>query len=77
MYVYKRTDCASFKSHMAEFKDARPQFVAVNVDDLPCAPSRLFKQMGLPVLSWTVRTDKDRSRATQFADQIIFEGFIP
>jgi glycerophosphoryl diester phosphodiesterase len=61
--------------HMSEFDNADPQFIAVNVQDLPSAPSRRFLQRGLPVLSWTVKNSKERARAARFADQIIFEGF--
>jgi glycerophosphoryl diester phosphodiesterase len=32
---------------------------------------------GLPLLTWTVRTDEDRKLATRWADQIIFEGWKP
>ena len=32
---------------------------------------------GLPLLTWTVRTDVDRERAARYADQMIFEGFRP
>jgi len=63
--------------HMAEFGDADPHFAAINVQDLPCAPSRRFLARGLPVLTWTVRTTDERSRASRFADQMIFEGFHP
>ncbi|MGI9481848.1 MAG: glycerophosphodiester phosphodiesterase family protein [Hyphomicrobiales bacterium] len=63
--------------HMAEYHDAEPQFVAYNVHDLPYGPSRKFKNQGLPVLTWTVKTPDDRMRATRYADQIIFEGFRP
>ena len=57
---------------------ARPQFLAYRVQDLTTAPP-LFARNVLrwPVLTWTVRTDKDRVRAARYADQIIFEGFRP
>jgi glycerophosphoryl diester phosphodiesterase len=56
---------------------ARPQFLAYSVADLPALPPRLAHACGLPVLTWTVRTDADRARAAQWADQIIFEGWRP
>jgi hypothetical protein len=28
-------------------------------------------------MSWTVRTPEDRLRAAKFADQMVFEGFLP
>ena len=53
----------------------RPDFVAYRVDDLPAPATRLAHALGLPVLTWTVRTPAQRERATQWADQMIFEGF--
>jgi glycerophosphoryl diester phosphodiesterase len=57
---------------------ARPQFLAWSVDDLPAA-APLFGRyaLGLPLLTWTVRTQAQRETARRYADQIIFEGFRP
>jgi glycerophosphoryl diester phosphodiesterase len=55
---------------------SRPQFIAYRVDDLPSlAPMIARSLFGLPLLTWTVKTDADRTRAQRYADQIIFEGF--
>ena len=35
------------------------------------------ESLGLPLLTWTVRTPEQRQRAARYADQMIFEGFIP
>jgi glycerophosphoryl diester phosphodiesterase len=56
---------------------ARPQFLAYAVADLPALPARIAHALGLPVLTWTVRTDADRATAAKWADQIIFEGWRP
>jgi glycerophosphoryl diester phosphodiesterase len=57
---------------------ARLQFLAYRVSDLPSAvPGVARNVLGLPLLTWTVRTPEDRRRAAQHADQIIFEGFRP
>jgi glycerophosphoryl diester phosphodiesterase len=57
---------------------SRPQFLAYHVKDLPAAgPLLARKMLGLPLLTWTVRTDDDRARAARWADQMIFEGFRP
>jgi glycerophosphoryl diester phosphodiesterase len=57
---------------------ARPQFVAYAVADLPAfAPLFARRILGLPLLTWTVRTEAERQRAVRFADQMIFEGFRP
>lgn len=57
---------------------ARLSFLAYRVQDLPSAlPSLARNMLGLPLLTWTVRTPEDRKRAADHADQIIFEGWRP
>jgi glycerophosphoryl diester phosphodiesterase len=57
---------------------SRPDFIAYRVRDLTAVAPRLARHMfGLPLLTWTVRSDEDRAIAAGFADQIIFEGFRP
>ena len=57
---------------------ARPHFVAYNVQDLPAPGPWIARNVfGLPLLTWTVRSDDDRKRAERWADQMIFEGFRP
>ena len=53
---------------------ARPDFVACDIRDLPSRLSERARRRGLPVLTWTVRSDADRARAAAHADQIIFEA---
>jgi glycerophosphoryl diester phosphodiesterase len=53
---------------------SRPDFVAYRVDDLATLPPRAVRLLGLPLLTWTVRTEAQRAIAAQFADQAIFEG---
>ncbi|PSJ41844.1 glycerophosphodiester phosphodiesterase family protein [Allosphingosinicella deserti] len=52
---------------------ARPDFLACDVRDLPSAFAAAFRARGKPVLTWTVRSAADRSRAAVSADQIIHE----
>lgn len=56
---------------------ARPDFLAWRVRDLPHPVPDFARRSGLPVLTWTVRTPEERQTAAAFADQIIFEGFMP
>ena len=57
---------------------SRPDFVAYRVRDLTAVAPRAARHIfGLPLLTWTVRSDADRAVAARFADQIIFEGFRP
>jgi glycerophosphoryl diester phosphodiesterase len=56
----------------------RPQFIAYGVKDLPAlAPLVARWLFGLPLLTWTVRSESDRAVAGRFADQMIFEGWRP
>jgi glycerophosphoryl diester phosphodiesterase len=56
----------------------RPQFIAYGVKDLPAAAPLIARAVfGLPLLTWTVRSDDDRRRAARWADQMIFEGIRP
>jgi glycerophosphoryl diester phosphodiesterase len=58
--------------------NSRPQFVAYCVGDLPALGPALARTVfGCPLLTWTVRTPQDVSRARRYADQMIFEGFRP
>ncbi|MGH6726820.1 MAG: glycerophosphodiester phosphodiesterase family protein [Pseudolabrys sp.] len=72
---------ASEKRCMAFFLHAnrtRPNFIAYSVTDLPAATPLIARSVfGLPLLTWTVRSEDDRARAARWADQIIFEGWRP
>lgn len=63
--------------HGAEIADANPDFLHFHVKGLPYGPTRLFRKLGRPVTTWTVRTEDDRQKAARYADQICFEGFRP
>ena len=55
-----------------------PHFVAFWVNQLPApAPWIARNIFGCPLLTWTVRTPEQRERAARYADQMIFEGFVP
>jgi glycerophosphoryl diester phosphodiesterase len=65
-------------AHLLHAGRTRPHFVAYAVNDLPAAAPLIARWLfGLPLLTWTVRTDAQRTRAKRWADQIIFEGFRP
>ncbi len=65
-------------AHLLHAPKTRPQFIAYSVKDLPApSPWAARNLFGLPLLTWTVRTEDDRKRAVRYADQMIFEGFRP
>jgi glycerophosphoryl diester phosphodiesterase len=56
----------------------RPHFVAYSVQDLPAAAPWIARAVfGLPLLTWTVRSETDKAAAARWADQMIFEGIRP
>ena len=63
---------------MLHFAETRPDFLSWHVGDLPHAVPYLCRTaIGLPVMTWTVRTAEQRQRAASWADQMVFEGFVP
>jgi glycerophosphoryl diester phosphodiesterase len=52
---------------------AKPDFLAYDIRDLPSRFAAAQRARGLPVLTWTCRTDEQRARAAAHADQIIYE----
>jgi len=64
-------------AHLLHAPMTRPDFIAYRVDDLPVPATRLARALGRPVFTWTVRTAAQRERAARWADQMIFEGFVP
>ncbi|WP_024515596.1 glycerophosphodiester phosphodiesterase [Bradyrhizobium sp. Tv2a-2] len=65
-------------THLRHVLRTRPDFVAYYVDELPAfAPWLARNVFRCPLLTWTVRTPAQRAHARQYADQMIFEGFVP
>jgi len=65
-------------THLRHFFRSQPDFVAYSVNELPSlAPWLARNVFRCPLLSWTVRTPEQRARAARYADQMIFEGFMP
>lgn len=65
-------------ANLLHFERSRPDFVSWRVRDLPTAAPYLCRRaLGLPVMTWTVRTAEDRALAAAHADQMVFEGFTP
>ena len=52
---------------------SKADFLAYDIRDLPSAFAESARRRGLRVLTWTVRSVKDRARAAEHADQIIYE----
>jgi glycerophosphoryl diester phosphodiesterase len=64
--------------NLLQLERMRPDFLSWQVKDLDTAvPFLARKGLGLPVMTWTVRTPEHRARAAAWADQMVFEGFLP
>ena len=63
--------------HLTSFSQTRFNFIAHDVRNLPALLPLCAKYLfGMPLLTWTVRSNQDLKRA-RWADQIIFENFDP
>ena len=69
----KRGPRGRFERPLALWR-ARADFLAYDIRDLPSRFAGAARRRGLPVYTWTVRTDADRARAAAHADQVIFEA---
>jgi glycerophosphoryl diester phosphodiesterase len=68
-----RTLSGAVRRHLALWQ-ARPDFLAYDVRDLPSRFAAAQRRRGLPLLSWTVRSAALRQRAADCADAPIAEG---
>ena len=65
-------------THMLHFNETRPDFLSYWVGDLPSAVPMLCRAAAnMPVMTWTVRTQEQREVAGKWADQMVFERFMP
>lgn len=64
--------------NLLEAGPVAPDFYAYEVNALPTPVTEYARHVaGLPLLTWTVRTPKQRRIAAAWADAMIFEGFEP
>ncbi len=68
-----RTLTGRYRRH-ASLWHARPEFLAYDVRDLPARFASAQRARGLPLLTWTVRSEELASRAKAHADAPIGEG---
>lgn len=55
-------------------EQAQPDFLALDIRDLPNAVSELWRAARRPLLSWTIRSPNLRQRALAHVDALIAEG---
>jgi len=68
-----RTLTGRYRRH-ASLWHARPEFLAYDVRDLPARFASAQRARGLPLLTWTVRSEELAARARAHADAPIAEG---
>lgn len=72
-----RTRAEALKN-LRESDNVTPDFIAYEIGALPSTITEHARKVhDLPLLTWTVRTVKERDRAALWADAMIFEGFEP
>lgn len=69
---------AEHLTNLGDIAALKPDFIAYHIRDLD-HPAALNARnvLGLPLLTWTVRTEEDLARATRLADAPIFEHCRP
>jgi glycerophosphoryl diester phosphodiesterase len=64
--------------NLLHFNRTKPHFVAYYVRDLPAVAPLLARHvLGMKLLTWTVRSEREMRRARWWANQMIFEGLRP
>ena len=53
------------------------QFVSYKVQHVDNPFVWEMKQLGLPIITWTVKNQEERKLTREHADQMTFEGFDP
>jgi glycerophosphoryl diester phosphodiesterase len=56
---------------------SRFDFISASKDALDLPAIRLFRMLGKPVTTWTIRSQREAAATAGHADQIVFEGFDP
>lgn len=63
--------------HLLHWPWTRFSFISCYWKSLDLPAVRLFRALGMPVTTWTIRNVEERRVAAAGADQIVFEGFDP
>jgi len=75
-------DMASWKklilAHYGMNWMSRPHFISHHWKQLPAiVPTLLRRLMRMPLLTWTVRSQKEQASALRYADNVFFESYLP
>lgn len=65
-------------ANLLHFNESRPDFLSWYYQSLPLAAPFLCRSViGLPLMSWTIRSQEIANMVAPHIDQIVFEGFDP
>jgi len=56
---------------------SHPHFISYQLDGVSTFPVVLRRKVGMPIVTWPVKSTEDQRRAERYADNIIFEDFTP
>lgn len=62
-------------AYMLHLPSTRPNFISYAADDLPALTTRIARRFGLPLVTWTIRSEAQRQRVLPYVDQVTFERF--
>jgi hypothetical protein len=54
---------------------ARPHFLALSLDMLPSQEAARLRDLGMPIVAWTIRSAAQWEQVKSCCDNLIFEGF--
>lgn len=57
--------------------DSRPDFVGYDINALPRLPTTILKDLGIPLLAWTIDSPELLAGAKEVADNYFFESITP
>jgi len=63
--------------HLLHYPMSRFDFISCRDNSLDLPAVKLFRSLGLPVTTWTIKTPASAMAVIGKADQIVFEGFEP
>jgi glycerophosphoryl diester phosphodiesterase len=63
--------------HLGHWQRTLPHFISFDAAGLPWPPVTQLRAAGLPVITWTVRSEDEAAAVRRYCDQITFEGFLP
>jgi glycerophosphoryl diester phosphodiesterase len=63
-------------ANWSSLAESRPDFISYELAALPDQVVSAWRELGVPVIAWTVRGPADEAEARKHADGIIFDGYL-